>query len=259
MTEQQRKRLAKKLQLYSKSKDLANFENSFEIVSLLEKLANTIVGVEGIDAIKDRKKYLILEGKRGFKGDKGEQGIKGDKGERGDRGIDGRDGADGRDGQDANITEIITRASTIASELAEDALRPLIPTAETIRAEMPPKEELKVSSIKGLKRRLDRIAKRLDELKKQKVQVTAGGGGDIGGHVRYYDLSGSLNGVLKVFTLPAFARVLSVQSSSFPNAFRETTDYVVDGSAFTITFTSEIDAATTLATGQTITILYATL
>ena len=106
------------------------------------------------------------------------------------------------------------------------------------------------------------LEKRLDELKKQVSQKVyaggGGGGGELGGHVRYYDISSQLNGVLKKFSLPAFGRVLLVQSSSFPNAFRETTDYVADGSAFTIEFTSEISAGSTLATGQTITILYAT-
>jgi len=113
------------------------------------------------------------------------------------------------------------------------------------------KKKLKIKDIKNLR-------KELDELRgSQTVHSLSGGSGGIGGHVRYYDLSSKLNGVLKTFSLPAFARILSVQSSSFPNAFRETTDYVVDGSLFTIEFTSEINASSTLAAGQTITILYA--
>lgn len=76
-----------------------------------------------------------------------------------------------------------------------------------------------------------------------------------GGHiVKSYDISSQLNGVLKTFNLPALWRVISVHSSSIPNTFRETVDYTWTGQS--ITFTSEINAASTLATGQTITIVY---
>jgi len=76
--------------------------------------------------------------------------------------------------------------------------------------------------------------------------------------VQVYDLSSSLDGVTKTFGLPAFWKVFDVRSSSFPYAFRPTVDYTVDGSAMTITFTSEVEAAGTLATGQTLYVLYTT-
>ena len=61
--------------------------------------------------------------------------------------------------------------------------------------------------------------------------------------------------LLKEFSLPAFWRVISVEGSSFPFSYRPTTDYTVSGSK--ITFTSEIDETVSLATGQTLIVLYA--
>lgn len=102
----------------------------------------------------------------------------------------------------------------------------------------------------------------LDELKKKVISFkgggVVGGGASSGGKiVNVYDLSSSLNGVLKTFSLPSFWRVIEVSSSSFPYTFRPTIDYTVDASAMTITFTSEISASTTLATGQTLLVIYA--
>lgn len=147
---------------------------------------------------------------------------------------------DGIDGKDADEERIISEATRMA--------------LETLNAQKDTR------GLKKLKKQIRGILKQLKELKKerQKVIYTGGSSPKFGGHVQYYDLSASLDGSTRTFALPAFARVLSVQSSSFPNAFRPSTDYTTDASAMTITFTSEIDAATTLAAGQTIIILYAT-
>lgn len=75
-----------------------------------------------------------------------------------------------------------------------------------------------------------------------------------GSFVYDYDLSDYLNGVLKTFTLPSNAKVITVLGSSAPGIFRKTVDYTTTSS--TITFTSAIDASTTLASGQTVVILY---
>lgn len=69
-----------------------------------------------------------------------------------------------------------------------------------------------------------------------------------------YNLSSALNGVLKTFTIPSNSLVLGVWSSSSPGAFNPTTDYTYTSTS--ITFTSEINAATTLATGQTVFLIY---
>jgi len=141
-------------------------------------------------------------------------------------GKDGRDGIDGKDGSPDTPKEIRDKIKTLKGN-----------------------KRLPISAIKDLK-------KKLIEIGKQKIIQTVGGGGGGGHTMKVYDLSDSLNGVLKTFSLPAFWRVISVHSSSFPNAFRPTTDYTTDANAMTITFTSEIDAGTTLATGQTIIVTY---
>lgn len=79
------------------------------------------------------------------------------------------------------------------------------------------------------------------------------------GEVLYYDLSSQLDGSTKTFSLPAFYKIIDVRSSSAPFAFIQGTDFTVDGSAMTISFTAQIDATITLATGQTLYILYTTL
>ena len=113
-------------------------------------------------------------------------------------------------------------------------------------------ERLSIAAINNLREELDDLKKRLGR---------AGGtvfvGGSTRGAVKLYDISSQLNGILKTFPLPTFWRVSDVSSSSFPHAFRPTVDYTTDASAMTITFTSQIDAATTLATGQTVLIEYA--
>lgn len=112
-------------------------------------------------------------------------------------------------------------------------------------------KKLGISAISHLEERLDEIKK----IKGSVQYVPSGVSG--GGIVKAYDLTSQLNGVLKTFALPAFWRVISVHSSSTPNAFRPTTDYTTDASAMTITFTDQIDAGSTLATGQTLLVVYA--
>lgn len=76
------------------------------------------------------------------------------------------------------------------------------------------------------------------------------------GHtVNSYDLSDHLDGITSTFNIPAVWQIISVHSTSFPFSFRQTVDFT--WTPTTITFTSQIDPATTLAAGQTITILYA--
>lgn len=63
------------------------------------------------------------------------------------------------------------------------------------------------------------------------------------------DLSSQLNGVTKTFNLPAVWNIISVNLSSFPfGALRKGVDFTYTPTS--ITFTSEIDAATQLSTGQ---------
>ena len=141
-------------------------------------------------------------------------------------------------------------------------ITPLIPPPKPSKngsPDTPAKIRDKLESLKG-EDRLDTSAikgleKRLKKLETSQSFSTGGSGGNV---VRAYDLSASLDGVLKTFALPAFWRVISVHLSSFPNILRPTVDYTTDNSAFTITFTSEINAGTGLASGQTCIITYAT-
>ena len=164
-----------------------------------------------------------------------------------------KDGKDGVDGKDADEDKV----SIIASERAIEAVKPLIPTTDGIKKEIlnmgkllrkALKRKLKISDIQGLREELD---------KRGKTIYTGSGGAEIGGHVRYSDISASLDGATRTFSLPAFSRVLQVNLSSFPNILRENTDFTVNGSTFQITFTSEI-SLNALSSGQTCVILYAT-
>lgn len=112
-------------------------------------------------------------------------------------------------------------------------------------------EKLPIEAIGFLRKELDELLKFIQ----RKVVPMGGGSPDGVGAVKAYDISSSLNGVLKTFNIPANWRVISVHLSSFPNALRETTDYTYTPT--TITFTNQIDAASSLATGQTAIIVYA--
>lgn len=116
---------------------------------------------------------------------------------------------------------------------------------ETLKDE----DRLDASAIKGLEKRLKKL-----ENTTTYSGASIGSGGNV---VRAYDLSSSLDGSTRTFALPAFWRVISVHLSSFPNILRPTTDYTTDGSAFTLTFTSEIPD-NSISTGQTCIITYAT-
>ncbi len=103
----------------------------------------------------------------------------------------------------------------------------------------------------ALKNSPDLPAVKLYDEKRRVKRLGRGTGSD----VKLYELSSELDGVTKTFTIPNNKRVLSVNSTSFPfSAFKPTTDYVTTSTS--ITFTSEIDASSTLASGQTLLILY---
>lgn len=129
---------------------------------------------------------------------------------------------------------------TITSEYIRDSL-------EVLKGD----ERLDKSAINGLEEEIKEL-KKLIASNKGGGQVFHGIGGK--GRIKSYDLSSQLNGVLKTFNLPAMWTVISVASTSSPAAFRPTIDYTFTPTS--ITFTSEINAATTLATGQTVILTY---
>ena len=164
----------------------------------------------------------------GPKGDKGDfvRGDKGDKGDIGERGIQGLNGADG----------------------SPDTGQMIVSKLETLDEE----DKLKIESIKNLRDELDKLEKKM----KSSGVVSYGGGGG-GGAVKSYNLSSQLNGILKTFSLPAFDYIIQVHS--YPDNLEETVDWTSDRSNFTVTFTSAVDAETTLSVGQKIYLTYAEL
>src|SRR3990167_50843 len=173
-------------------------------------------------------------------------------------------------------SEVRTITRLLGDEVKRlEAMIPELPDLIALQSEIEQKipslpEELKAEQVRDKleslegDNRLDKKAiKGLDEWLEKEMRrgqgiIYGGGGGGSGGGriVKGYDLSDSLDGSTKTFALPAFYRVISVHTSSFPFILKPTTDYTTDAATMEITFTSEIDAATTLATGQTITIIY---
>lgn len=128
-------------------------------------------------------------------------------------------------------------------------------TTDTIAKKLNSKKNIiKQETVDGL---IDRLESIEEQLKKRAKGTTIVGAATSGGRVaKIHDLSDSLDGITKTFALPAFWRVLNVYSTSTPVIFRPTVDYTTDASAMTITFTSQIDATTTLSLGQSLLVLY---
>lgn len=244
----------KKLMTYAEDPQLALMDELQELNASLKELANK--DIAKVSFTPDVRLPDVVNVKI-----EGVELIKGDTGATGNSGRDGRAGTDGQSIVGPPGIDGKTPVAGVDFELPKNGLdgKDGSPdSAEDIRSKLElleGNERLKIEAIKNLREELDELKKRIAS----KIVYGGGGGaGATGGKiVKGYDLSASLNGVLKTFSLPAFWRIISVHSSSFPNAFRETVDYTVDGSAFTITFTSEITASSTLAAGQTITIVYA--
>lgn len=182
------------------------------------------VSIEGAElvTIKGEKGDTGERGEDGRDGEPGAQGLQGVPGTPGKDGKDGRDGIDGRDGVDGKDGAPGKNADPLDLE--------------------PLREE-----IKSIKDDVDRIKK-----------TPTGSSFVISrGAIKLYDLSDSLNGSTKTFALPAFWRVITVHLSSYPTPPRPTVHWTTDASAMTLTFTSEVDETTALATGQTCLVEYA--
>lgn len=199
-------------------------------------------------------------------------------------GKDGRDGADGKDGWEPTKEELIAVIKPLIPRVKDGRtpseaelraiIKPLIPkpakdgrtpiagvdfplpkdgspdTPEDIAVKINTLDEkIEPTAIRGWKN----LMRKINDGKK-KIFVRGGGSGG-GSAVMVVDLSASLDGVTNTFTIPSNSRILSVHFSSFPfSASRPTVDYT--STATSITFTSEIDAATTLAAGQSCLVEY---
>lgn len=159
-----------------------------------------------------------------------------------------------------------TRVAEIASKLALETLKPLMPTVEAIEQDLPKLgaeirdglellpdgDKLKIEAIQDLREELDDLEKKI--LAKVNSSGNFGGGGVGKTNMYYYDLTPYLNGVTLTFNMPAFLRILKIETWSGP-VLRPLVDWTSDASAHTVTFT--IDPATYLATGQTCLVYYA--
>lgn len=199
-----------------------------KITNSTDELAKSTTLTSSLNKDLD-KKIAFLSGlvdkvkiKKGDKGDKGERGEQGLPGRDGIDGKDGRDGVDGKNGEDGNI-----------KDLSPEEVRDLL---ELLQGD----DRLDKSAIKGLDEELKRLS-----------AIKGGFSGGIVGRdiIKDIDISGDLDGVTKTFNIPTVWNIISVHLSSFPHALRKTTDFTYTPTS--ITFTSEIDAATSLATGQT--------
>lgn len=157
-----------------------------------------------------------------------------------------------KDGKDADEERVIEEVIARLDERPEEPEETAKEVADLLNTE---EEIIEQETIIGLVKRLRELE---DAIARKSTTTNVIGGATGGGRlVKVHDLTDLLDGVTKTFALPAFWRVISVHSSSFPNIFRPTTDFIIDGSAMTITFTSEITADATLATGQTLLVVYA--
>ena len=144
---------------------------------------------------------------------------------------------DGEDGEDADEERI---ASSVLAKIPA----PVQETAEKVRDKLESligEERLDVSAIKGI----EDIVEKIKQLESRPVSVIGNSGRDI----KDIDISDQLDGVTKTFNIPAVWKIVTVDLSSFPNALRKNIDYT--WTPTTITFTDQIEASTSLNTGQT--------
>ncbi len=197
--------------------------NDLSVADMKKMLDQLFVG-ERVSQIEAKLRTIVDEKMRAA--DKKMSEIRsGRDGNRGDRGQAGRDGSP-------------DTAQQIAGKL------------ETLKGN----ERLSVNAIDGLDDHIKSISR------------ASGGGGPVfvpsgagttGKIVRYYDLSASLDGATKVFTLPAFHRIIAIHCSSQPFILRPDTDWTANAGTMVLTFTSAVDETITLATGQSLIIVYA--
>ena len=160
-----------------------------------------------------------------------QDGVNGMPGIKGQDGNDGKNGIDGKNSKPEEILPLIEERLPSLGEKVRDGL-------ELLQNE----ERLDMKAIKGL-------LETLEKLEKKKV-VYGGGGGVVGRDlIKEIDISSQLDGVTKTFNIQGVWNIITVDLSSFPHALRKTMDYTWTSTS--ITFTDQIDAASSLAVGQT--------
>lgn len=230
------KRKLEKLAKVVDEGELALAEYLFEIE---EKIDEEIPSIK--DVISRVKGEKGDKGDAGLKGDKGEQGKSvagpqgptGSKGEKGDKGVVGTSGKDGE-----SIVGTSGKDGVNGKDGSPDTGKEIVDKINALEIE--PELQIGVEHIKDLKKFVKKYAP-------SNQNITAGIiGRDI---IKDIDISAQLDGVTKTFNLPAVWNIISVNLSSFPyGSLRKSIDFTYTPTS--ITFTSQIDASTQLATGQ---------
>lgn len=213
-------------------------EKVSEIEAILKQASSLAVEIQlkkSGEMMAERMAQTIKKGDKGDpgndsfvpgpKGDRGERGLQGEKGDQGLPGLTGKPGEKGRDGENGS----------------PDTPKEIVAKLESLSGN----NRLDKSAIKGLNEQLNGFLRTIREIS------TVRGGGDSG---QSYDLSNLLDGATKTFTVPAHRKLFPVIGSSAPFIFRPTIDYT--HTRTTITFTSQVDAPSALAAGQSLMIFY---
>lgn len=219
-----------------------------EIEAFKESLLSDIASK--INAIELQQGDKGEQGDMGKSGDLGEQGPKGDKGDLGAHGLSGKDGKPGKDGKSGKdgrngldgVDGKDGKNGKDGKDGSPDKPKDIAKKLNTLT------EEVDISVIKGLSKSIENLRNYVRE-KGGSKQIH--GGGNI---VEYYDLSATLNGATKQFTIPINRKIVQVISSSAPFVFRPIIDYT--NTRTRITFDPAIDASSMLASGQSLIILY---
>lgn len=142
------------------------------------------------------------------------------------------------------VKEVVTEKTTEVQVLDEKKLEESLPKYGSAVRDglelLPEDEKLTIASIKDLRRELD-------ELKNRKPQIN---GGIIGRDlIKDIDISSQLDGIKTTFNIQSIWNVITVDLSSFPyGSLRKNVDYTWTPTS--VTFTSQIDPSTQLASGQ---------
>ena len=152
-----------------------------------------------------------------------------------------RDGKDGIDGNDADEEKIVKNILSKIPEPVKETAKDIREKLESLKGE----DRLDKEAIRGLEEELNALK---EELVKEK-RFVGGGGGSVNarGLIKALDISSSLDGITTTFNIQAVWKVIDIKLSSKP-VLRETIDWTWTPTS--VTFTSEINASTDLAAGQ---------
>lgn len=257
-----------------------NKDNTAIIIAMSQRIADAqkVIDEEIASVLSDMKERLKKEGQLlieslqssmmeewnekgpSFKGDPGDPGKPGDNGRTPtEKEIVAmirplipkvRNGVDGKTPTAAQITPLIKSLMPVAKDGSPDSPTQIVEKLQSLRGS----KRLDSTAIKGLENLFADIQKQIKSVPKTTARQfgKVGGGGD---SLLLCNLSASLNGSTKTFPMPAHRKILGFFQSSAPfGAFVENTDFTHTRTS--ITFTSQVDASTALASGQAFLVLY---